>query len=187
MERCTRLRGLVSSEWHGKRIAGGCGAKKDRILKPYVLDTGYSQVDLAKNGKYKKFSVHRLVALAFLPNPDNLPQVNHLNESRSDNRLCNLEWCSVAYNLCYGTGLARRAEKRRKPIIQLTRTGDFVQRYDSIDSAAHVAHPKLISRCCNGHRNTTGGFQWKFAKTEQRLPDEPVKVTLGDLMEEEHE
>ena len=63
--------------------------------------TGYDYVILSKGGKSKTFSIHRLVAIAFIPNPSSLPQVNHKNEVKTDNRVTNLEWCTPAYNSNY--------------------------------------------------------------------------------------
>ena len=76
--------------------------RKGRILKPQPA-SGYRQVILSVNGEKKWFSVHRLVAETFIPNPDNLPEVNHKNEDKYDNRVENLEWCSHSYNMNYGT------------------------------------------------------------------------------------
>ena len=71
---------------------------KETVLKPYTTSQGYKQARLFKDGKSKGFFVHRLVAQAFLPNPENLPCINHKNEVKDDNRLENLEWCSYKYN-----------------------------------------------------------------------------------------
>ena len=78
-----------------------CG--RERILKPQMKKKGYLQVGLRKEGKYKMFKVHRLVAQAFIPNPEGLPQINHKDENPSNNRVENLEWCDSKYNNNYGT------------------------------------------------------------------------------------
>lgn len=77
--------------------------KTGRLLKQVKNKDGYLQVGLREDGKSKSFRVHRLVAFAFIPNPDNLPQVNHKNEDKTDNRVENLEWCDAKYNSNYGT------------------------------------------------------------------------------------
>lgn len=75
--------------------------RKGKILKQYNK-RGYLQVSLIKNYKRYYFTVHRLVAMAFLPNPDNLPQINHKDENPLNNNLSNLEWCTAKYNCNYG-------------------------------------------------------------------------------------
>lgn len=87
--------------------------KFNHILKPRD-NRGYKVVVLCKNNKHYNKSVHRLVAGAFIPNPENLPCVNHKNEVKDDNRVENLEWCDVKYNTNYGTGIKRMMETRVK-------------------------------------------------------------------------
>lgn len=81
--------------------------KKEQFLKPFINGGGYPTVRLCKKSKVKNYTVHRLVATAFIPNPDNLPCVNHKDENKQNNNVENLEWCSVAYNNNYGTRLER--------------------------------------------------------------------------------
>ena len=78
-----------------------------RRLKPSVNKDGYLQVGLYKEGKYYRYLVHRLVALTFIPNPNNLPQVNHKDENKANNTVWNLEWCDAKYNSNYGTRIER--------------------------------------------------------------------------------
>ena len=86
---------------------------KGRILKLYTRKGGYLFVQLHLNGKGKNYLVHRLVAIAFIPNPDNLPEVNHLDEDKTNNRVENLEFCDRKYNINYGT----RTDKVRNTAI----------------------------------------------------------------------
>ena len=86
---------------------------KEKILKAYPNGHDYLQVKLHKDGKKKSCRVNRLVAQAFIPNPDNLPEVNHKDEDKTNNCVENLEWCSKLYNINYGTGRKRSAEKLR--------------------------------------------------------------------------
>ena len=83
---------------------------KGRIMKRSYCSNGYLSIDLCLNGKIKKCLVHRLVALTFIPNPDNLPMVNHLDEDKTNNRVDNLEWCTAKYNINYGTARIRGKE-----------------------------------------------------------------------------
>lgn len=94
-----------------KRKDGKTIYRKGRILKPQT-GSGYQTVYFRVGNKQKWFYVHRLVAEAFIPNPDNLPQVNHINENRMDNRVENLEWCSQRYNINYGTAIERQIKTK---------------------------------------------------------------------------
>ena len=76
--------------------------KRDKVLKPGVAG-GYLRVVLCNNGKMRNHLIHRLVALAFISNPDNLPEVNHKDENKTNNCVWNLEWCTKKYNNNYGT------------------------------------------------------------------------------------
>ena len=85
--------------------------KRNTILKPLSDGRGYLQIHLWKNGKSTNKRIHRLVAQAFLENPQNLPEVNHKDENKSSNIVENLEWCDRKYNMNYGTAIQRQSEK----------------------------------------------------------------------------
>lgn len=85
-----------------------------RILKPQPVANGYLKIGLHKDNKIEQVSVHRLVALAFVPNPEGKPEVNHINEDKTDNRACNLCWMTHEENNNWGTKNQRTAEKRKK-------------------------------------------------------------------------
>ena len=89
-------------------------SKTSILRKTSIFRTGYEMVVLFKNGKRKNCSVHRLVAEAFIPNPNNLPEVNHKDEIKTNNFVDNLEWCTRIYNENYGTGIKRGIETKRK-------------------------------------------------------------------------
>lgn len=90
------------------------------IKKTFINDRLYVIVSLYKDKKLKTFKVHRLVAQAFIPNPNNLPEVNHKSEIKTDNRVENLEWCTREYNLAYGTrGLRQSKTMNEKRIFAL--------------------------------------------------------------------
>lgn len=106
----------VSSLGRVKRISSKDARghlRKERIITQHTTPFGYKQIGLYKNGVEKKFLVHTLVANAFIPNPDNLSDVNHINEIKSDNRLENLERCNRSYNGSYGTCNERRILSRK--------------------------------------------------------------------------
>ena len=105
----------VSDQGRVKSIGYG----KERILRPVRNNNGYLLVGLRKNREQKWYLVHRLVAQAFIPNPDNLPQVNHKDENKTNNSVQNLEWCDRKYNCNYGT----RNQRISKPVLQFTKDG----------------------------------------------------------------
>ena len=143
----------ISNQGRVKSLKQG----KERILKPANNGKGYLQVQLYKNGEKKMCLIHRLVALTFIPNPQNLPQVNHKTEDKTDNRVENLEWCSSKYNMNYGTRTQRQAEKMTngklsKPVLQYTKDGIFIKEWRSTHDVERNLefNQGYISSCCNG-------------------------------------
>ena len=164
-----------------------------RILK-LSNHKGYLMAQLRANGITKGMLVHRLVAKAFLPNPNNLPQVNHINECKSDNAVSNLEWCDHVTNCNHGT--------RNKRISEATK-GEKAYHYGKtgIDSPSskyvycieldkvffgcreaerclrklgYKANGKHIASCCRGDRKTNAGLHFRFA-TEEEIEEELIK------------
>lgn len=133
-----------------------------KFISQHNFRNGYLYVDLYKNGKKKKFRVHRLVADAYVPNPSNLPQVNHINENKSDNVVSNLEWVSCKENINYGDANTRRSKTMSVPI--------YCKELHRIFPSATVASQELgisrtnISLCLNKRRNTCGGYHWSYCK-----------------------
>lgn len=131
---------------------------------------GYKDVVLSKDGIRKHFKVHRLVAMAFIPNPNNLPQVNHKDENPLNNCVDNLEWCTQEYNNNYGTRKDRCRKKmlitsESKQIAQYTLDGRLVKIWDSMrDIERELGYSSgHICRCCKGQRKTAYGFIWTYA------------------------
>lgn len=91
----------------------GRSYRKEKILKTYLDKNGYVKVILCKNNKTRFLSIHRLLAEAFIPNPNDYPQINHKDENKQNNSLNNLEWCTCKYNINYGTRTKRDVEKRK--------------------------------------------------------------------------
>ena len=131
-----------------------------KLLNIYTNSCGYQCVYLYLDGHYKNFKVHRLVAVAFVPNPLNLPQVNHKNEDKTYNYYTNLEWCSAAYNNNYGTRTLRAAITRAMPVVCIE-TG--VIYWGAGEAARQVGIHNHISECCNGKRKSCGGYHWRWA------------------------
>ena len=136
--------------------------RSNKFLKPKLTRQGYHQVVLCKDGKSKTHYIHRLVADAFIPNPNNLPEVNHKDECKTNNCVDNLEWMSRIDNINYGTRTERVAKKLSKPI--------YCVELDKIFKSQVEAAEKLgisrgnINSCCKGKRKTAGGFHWRNAE-----------------------
>lgn len=137
-----------------------------KILKQEKTNRGYLLTNLYKNGKRKKLLVHRLVAEAFIPNPSNLPQVNHKSENKQDNRVENLEFCDSSYNINYGTRNERAAKKLSKNILQFTKTGNFIREWSSLHEIERQLgyYFQNISMCCCGKLKSAYGYIWKYKK-----------------------
>lgn len=180
--------------WENKYQVSSDGRVRGRKgeLRQWKSELGYCVVSLEKGRKgmdrISKFAlVHRLVAMAFIPNPNNLPQVNHKDENPSNNSASNLEWCTAKYNMNYGEGgktrhlkidystqarkdLARinGAKTTSKKIYQITKQGEMIKMYKSIKEASRYTgiNPSHISEVANGSkvRRTAGGFVWSFSK-----------------------
>ena len=141
---------------------------KEKILKPSNDKDGYLLVGLYKNRKMKTFKVHRIVCLAFLENPDNLPQINHKNEIKTDNRVENLEWITPKENTNYGTHNERVSKTKKgigsKPIIQLDLQGNFIKEFNSATTASEELNIKNtnICMCCKGKMKTAKGYKWVY-------------------------
>lgn len=146
---------------------GGEFIRKGKLLRPAKDKSGYLRVGLGK--KTKSYKVHRMVAQAFIPNPDNLPQVNHKDENKTNNWVTNLEWCTAKYNINYGTSLKRMSDKLRngclaKPVYQYSLDLKFIAKYPSVQEVSRILgiNTSHISEVCNGKLNKTQGFIWSY-------------------------
>lgn len=147
---------------------------KEKILKQRPDKKGYMRIDIKNNlGRKKYYGVHRLVAEAFIPNPDNKPQVNHKDGNKANNNADNLEWVTNGENqkhayrmgLNYVTG---RAGKPKRAVLQMDKdTHRVIAEYESIAEASNSVGCKsssLIGACCRNQygRKTVKGYEWKF-------------------------
>ena len=138
---------------------------KEKILKPRLTTRKYLQVHFCKNKIVKNFQVHRLVALAFLPNPQNFPHINHKDENKMNNNLENLEWCDAKYNNNYGNHGKRISESLGKKIDQYTLDGKFVKEWESTMECERNGYDHSnVAACCRGKRKTYKGFIWSYNK-----------------------
>lgn len=151
-----RVRSLPS-EFKGMHLKG-------YITNGYVDSIGYMHVTLSG----KSYKVHRLVAKAFIDNPNNYPCVNHIDEDKTNNRTDNLEWCTYKHNANHGTRNARIAKNESIPIIQYDLDGNEVRRWDSATSAARFFGVRrwTITGCLKGRQHTSCGFKWGYANEQ---------------------
>lgn len=159
--------------------------KSNRILNAWDDGKGYTRVELFdKHGNSKQINVHRIVAEAFLPNPDNLPYVNHKDENKANNNVSNLEWCTPKYNTNYGDAIRRRVESaewyyksercraamsavgksRSKPVMQFDIFGNLIAEYPSASEASRATgiHISNIFHSCKGRTKHPSQFIWKY-------------------------
>lgn len=145
---------------------GSMQPKKGRILEQPLDKDGYPVVCLTKDGKRAKSQqAHIFVALTWVPNPLNLPQVNHIDENKTNNNAANLEWCDCKYNINWGTGIKRRSELKKKPVNQYTLNGELIATHKSAKDIENILgiSGTHISACCKGKRKSAGGYLWKYA------------------------
>lgn len=145
---------------------------KEKILKGVKDRYGYLIIRLYKDRKGKNYFIHRLVAQAFIPNPNNLPQVNHKDEDKTNNIVANIEYCDSRYNNNYGTHNERMAKALSIPILQFSKTGEFIRRWESAKQAQRelgINHSN-ISECCKGKLKSAGGYKWGYADDYVQIP-----------------
>lgn len=133
------------------------------VLKPQLHSAGYLMHALYGHGKKKFLLLHRIIATAFIDNPDEKPCVNHIDENKLNNDLSNLEWCTKRENNVHGTRIKRIAEKNSQKVIQLDLDDNVLNVFKSMVQAERetgVPHQN-ISHCCNGKRKSACGFKWR--------------------------
>lgn len=139
--------------------------KSMRKLKQ-TYSQGYAYVQLHNHGVTKRCRVHRLVAKAFIPNPNDFPCVNHKDEIKTNNNVNNLEWCTYQYNNNYGeiSPVTRMIEARKRALIQMTLDGVMIAEFESSHDAKRKTgiNQAHISECCLGKRHTASGYRWMF-------------------------
>lgn len=144
-----------------------------RLLRKIPDRKGYLRVSLSKEGTIHQELIHRLVALAFIPNPNSLPRINHKDECTSNNSVENLEWCDNRYNVNYGSHNLHISQTQSIPILQYDLEGNFIKEWASsreVEKELGYSNVNIL-RCCNGgffskgrnkfvHINSAYGFKW---------------------------
>lgn len=156
----------VSNDGHVKSLSNGKG-KKEKVLRQSISAEHYPSVALSKNGSLSRYSVHRLVAMAFLSNPNKLPEVNHKDENPYNNRVDNLEWCTHEYNINYSSGL--KCYKRRghaRKVNRVDASGKAISAYRSVTEASKRTGigRTAISNALSRALGTSGGYGWQYAE-----------------------
>ena len=164
--RVKRLPSIVRSK------SGGIRHAPERILNPIRQTLGYLTVKLSKDGIVRSVLVHRIVAQAFVLNPNGYAEVNHKDENKTNNRADNLEWCSRSYNINYGTRSLRQSiamtDKNGRKVKCYSNNGLLIGIFDGIKMASRLlklpnrAFPNII-KCCKGEVPTAYGYKWEYA------------------------
>lgn len=131
-----------------------------KVLKQSKNGRGY----LRLNRHNKTILVHRLVAQAFIPNPDNLPEVNHKDENKENNNVDNLEWCNSKYNHNYNKLPQRIGKEHKKPINQYSLDGVLIIEWDSAKDAANKLHISQtgITNNLQNRSKSSAGYIWRY-------------------------
>lgn len=180
----------ISSEGRVKRLAhstidslGRTFYYEDKILTYHTSkSTGYPNVNLSKNGCRETLNTHSLIAVAFIPNPQNLPCVNHKDENRANSVLSNLEWCDYSYNNSYGSAKEKRKntlrktlEGKHKKIYQFCLDGTLIKSYDCGVNQLEESLGYCIGDCLMGKSKTAHGFVFSYSSNFCYIEDIPKR------------
>lgn len=134
------------------------------VLKQKLSNQGYLRTTLCKNKNKRCIGTHRLVALCFIPNPDNLPVVNHKDENKINNCAYNLEWCTIQYNNTYGHRIEKMLPHLIKKIVQLDVEGNYIRTWENISKVGRQfeINAAVIIGCCSGTYKTACGYKWMY-------------------------
>lgn len=177
------------------RVASGKGCIAGKEIKPSSNSAGYPVVSLCKNNKPRIFKVHRIVANAFLSNPQNYEGINHKDGNKQNNSVLNLEWCSCSKNNAHAhrIGLNQSMLLPKRAIIGThIETGKMIEYYSIGEARRNGFHDSSISACCKGIRNKHMGYKWSYAgknllghvsNTRNEARTDAEKFTEADRLE----
>lgn len=158
--------GVYQVSSHGNVRSFKQNSTQGRLITPHINGRGYYAVSIDIKGVRKTVLLHRLVANAFLHNPEKLPVVNHINGDKLNCCVDNLEWCSYSHNLehAYKTGLKQKSKPPKccKPVKQYSLNNEYIKTWDSAVSAAKFLQkdPSAINRACQSHTHRAYGYLW---------------------------
>ena len=163
--------------------------KYRRILKPRKNSGGYGYVCFNINGKRKNFAIHRIVANAFILNPNEYTEVNHKDYDRLNNRVDNLEWVSSSKNKIHAYKKIENHITRGKEVEQYTKDGKYVKTYDTVSAAAEAMGCCIsaISNCCLGNSKTSMGFQWRFSEGSTTKYERNLSSSAQDSLKKDED
>lgn len=180
--------GMYKISSYGRVYSAPRRGSKGGFIRPSYSGSGYLSTHLCKNGISCSRHIHRIVAEHFIQNPNQYPEVNHIDESKENNCVWNLEFCTRVYNQNYGTAIERATKshdyaalsilsakhhdykevgrKQAKPVLQMSRDGHVIRRWDSIREAARQMKCSCgnISSACHGKIKTVSGYRWEFER-----------------------
>lgn len=143
---------------------------REKIKKQVKDKDGYLRVSLYKNGKMKNCLVHRLVIENFMGKPldNDYYSVNHIDENKTNNKLENLQYCTVRFNNTYGSRVEKASKSNSKPVIGINKINGYICEFNSITEAGRVTgiNYKNISACCLGKQKFAGKYHWYFKEVE---------------------
>lgn len=149
----------VSNLGQIKRLAS-CRARRERIRVPYPAPNGYMRLVLSANNRRRTVSIHREVACAFIPNPNALDTVNHLDFDKNNNTVSNLEWLSASDNIKHSCDGGKHF---RKAVVQKDLTGNVVKVWESAFATEKIGYKATnVSACCRGKKKTYKNHKWEF-------------------------
>lgn len=161
--------------------------KRKKVLKPRS-NNSYQYVNFKINGKNINFAVHRIVANAFIPNPNGYTEVNHKDYDKTNNCVDNLEWVSSSQNKQHAFLKKENKRSRGKAVNQYTKEGIFIKTFDTITDAAEELGCCIaaISNCCLGRTKTSQGFRWSFVESSTtKYERKPSSSVQGSSKEDE--
>lgn len=163
--------------------------KRKQILKPRPNRGGYEYVNFTVDGVHKNFAIHRIVANAFIPNPNGYMEVNHKDYNKSNNCVDNLEWVTSSGNKSHAYKKIENHIIRGKEVEQYTKTGEYVRTYDTVSDAAKAMGCCIgaISNCCLGRTKTSMGFQWRFSEGSTTKYERNPSSSVQDSSKEDED